>query len=214
MTTNIVVSRYKKNVDFIYKINGNKNINVMVYDKENPNNPFNVPVNKGQEASVYLKYIIDYYDNLTDFTFFIHDEEYAWHHSGSILNKYTEATQSNQMYYNINDKCYWGSRDRIKRAHGNLIYNKFMQWYKTYIEKYIPISKVPNNKDFIYGYRGSAQFLVHKNVIKNLPKEFYVRLYHWIITTNVPNYYSGRYLEWTWHIMWHVYPTIKNVQSI
>ena len=43
------------------------------------------PVNKGNEASVYLKYIIDFYDNLPEFTFFIHDEEYSWHHSGSTL---------------------------------------------------------------------------------------------------------------------------------
>jgi hypothetical protein len=56
--TNIVVSRFNKNVDFVYKINNN--INVMIYDKENPSNLFNIPINKGQEASVYLKYIIDY----------------------------------------------------------------------------------------------------------------------------------------------------------
>lgn len=32
---NIVVSRYKKNVDFVYKFNNGENINVMIYDKEN-----------------------------------------------------------------------------------------------------------------------------------------------------------------------------------
>jgi hypothetical protein len=61
MNTNIVVSRYNKNVDFVYKINNGNNINVLIYDKENSNNPLNIPVNKGNEASVYLKYIIDYY---------------------------------------------------------------------------------------------------------------------------------------------------------
>lgn len=49
---NIVVSRYNKNVDFVYKI---KDINVMIYDKENNANPLNIPVNKGQEASVYYR---------------------------------------------------------------------------------------------------------------------------------------------------------------
>jgi hypothetical protein len=93
-TVNIVVSKYNKNVDFVYKINNNKNINVMIYEKENLNNPLNIPVNKGNEASVYLKYIIDYYDELTDFTFFIHDEEYSWHHSGSVIDKFNEALMS------------------------------------------------------------------------------------------------------------------------
>ena len=70
---NICLSRYKKNIDFIYK-HKNKNINqIYIYDKENPDNKYNIPVNKGNESSVYLKYIIDNYENLSDFTFFIHD---------------------------------------------------------------------------------------------------------------------------------------------
>ena len=111
--TNIVVSRYNRNVDFVYRINDNKNINILIYDKENPTNPYNVPVNRGQEASVYLKYITDYYDQLPDYTFFIHDEEYAWHHSGSIIDKYQEAIKSNKKYYNINDKCQWNTPNMI-----------------------------------------------------------------------------------------------------
>jgi hypothetical protein len=72
--TNIVVSRYNKNTDFVYKLKNDNDINIMIYDKENPNNLLNIPVNKGQEASVYLKYIIDYYDDLPTFTFFMHDD--------------------------------------------------------------------------------------------------------------------------------------------
>ena len=207
---NIVVSRYKKNVDFVYKINNNKNINVMIYDKENLNNPLNIPVNKGNEASVYLKYIIDYYDELTDFTFFIHDDEYAWHHSGSIIDKFNEALMSNKMYYNINDRCRWDQKNSIdKNTH-----NELLKWYNKYIEEYIPISKVPNNSDFIYGYLGSAQFLVHKDLIRNLPKEFYIKIYEWIITTDLPNYISGRFLEWTWHIFWVIYPNYNMLSII
>lgn len=205
--TNIVVSRYKKNVDFVYKINNNKNMNVLIYDKENPNNHLNIPVDKGNEASVYLKYIIDYYDELTDFTFFIHDQEYTWHHSGSIIDKYTEAVMSNKMYYNINDKAHWNMPHLID----NNLYQKLLEWYNEFIEEYIPISKVPTNNDFIYNYYGCAQFLVHKDLIKNLPKEFYVKIYNWIITTNIPNDISCRFLEWTWHIFWVIYPKyIKN----
>lgn len=201
-TINIVVSRYKKNVDFVYRINDNKNINVMIYDKENVNNPLNIPVNKGQEESVYLKYIIDNYDELTDFTFFIHDEEYSWHHSGSIIDKFNEAVMSHQMYYNINDKCHWNKKNLIDKN----VYDELLKWYNTFVEDYIPISQVPNNSDFIYDYKGSAQFLVHKDLIRNLPREFYLRIYEWIITTELPNYWSGRFLEWTWHIFWYIYP--------
>jgi hypothetical protein len=135
--TNIVCSRYNKNVDFVYKINDNKNINILIYDKENPNNILNIPYNRGQEASVYLKYIIDYYDKLTDFTFFIHDEEYSWHHSGSLIDKYKEAVMSNKKYFNINDKCHWDKRDIIRKHHGDEFYNDFIAWYNQYIDEYI-----------------------------------------------------------------------------
>ena len=44
-----VVSRYKKNVDWVYQL---KNIHkYCIYDKETPENEYNIPVNKGNEAS-------------------------------------------------------------------------------------------------------------------------------------------------------------------
>jgi hypothetical protein len=196
-----VVSRYKKNVDWVYKL---KHINhFYIYDKETPENKYNIPVNKGQEASVYLKYIIDNYENLSDFTFFIHDDEYAWHHSGSIIPKLEEAIRSNKLYYNINDRCILGS------IVTNEWYNEILIWYKIFIEKYIPLNSLPN-KDWTLNHRGAAQFLLHKSLIRNLPLEFYKNLYNWIITTPITNYKTGRFLEWTWHIFFDIYPNLLN----
>jgi hypothetical protein len=201
--TNIVVSRYNRNVDFAYNINNNVHINVLIYDKLNPNNPLNIPVNKGNEASVYLKYIVDYYDNLSDFTFFIHDEEYSWHHSGSIIDKYKEAVNSNKQYYNVNDRCSNAMIDILPVPN-------FIEWYNEYIGKYIPL----NVLDLYEINKNAAQFLVHKDLILCLPKSFYEKLYNWIITTELSNYFSGRYLEWTWHIMFEVYPKLLKTNSI
>ena len=128
---NCVVSRYRRNTDWVYNL---KNINKFyIYDKETPENEYNIPVNKGNEASVYLKYIIDNYDDLPDFTFFIHDEERSWHHSGSIIPLFNKAVASNNLYYNINDRCILGS---IK---SNQWYDDILIWYNTYIEKFIPL---------------------------------------------------------------------------
>jgi hypothetical protein len=199
---NCVVSRYKKNTDWVYKL---KNIaKYYIYDKEIPESELNIPVNKGNEASVYLKYIIDNYENLSDFTFFIHDEEYAWHHSGSIINLLDEAVMSNKLYYNINEKCILGSIVSTGS------YKDILIWYNTYIEKYIPMNTLPT-KDWTQGYRGSAQFLLHKSLITNLPLEFYQNLYNWIIITDIPNEKSSRFLEYTWHVFWEIYP--KNINK-
>jgi len=195
---NIVVSRYKKNVDFIYKINNNnKNINFLIYDKENSSNPLNIPINKGNEASVYLKYIIDHYVNLSDFTFFIHDDEYSWHHSGSIVDRYNEAINSKQLFYNINN-YYLDPYSHIGEK------KELMKWYNQFIEPYIPFEKLPN-KDWLIGYKGCAQFLVHKSLIKNLPLKFYQDLYEWILNFHNGKL-SGYFLEWTWHLFWVIYP--------
>jgi hypothetical protein len=197
--TNIVLSRYNKNVDWVYRLKGNNNI--LIYDKDSLECPYNIPVNKGNEASVYLKYIVDHYDILTDFTFFIHDDEFAWHHSGSIIDKFDDSIASNKLYYNINDENILGSIFNLNE------YEMLIDWYSLYIEPYISKNKLPN-QDWTNGYRGSAQFLVHKSLIRNLPKKFYQDLYQWIITTNLPNELSGRFLEWTWHIFWDIYPNI------
>ena len=196
---NCVVSKYKKHVNWIVKF---KNINKFyIYEKCKPNYEYNIPVNKGNEASVYLKYIIDNYDNLIDFTFFTHNDEYSWHHSGSIIDKLDEAVKSKHLYYNINDKC------PLESIISNEWYNEMLIWYNKYIEKYIPMKSLPN-KDWTLNYRGSAQFLVHKSLIINLPLEFYENLYNWIITTEMTNYKSGRFLEFTWHIFWDIHPNL------
>jgi hypothetical protein len=198
---NCVVSRYNRDVNWVYNLK--RVSNFYIYDKENPKNIYNVPVNKGNEASVYLKYIVDHYDSLADFTFFVHDEEYAWHHSGSIIDKLDEAVLSGKLYYNINDKCTLGS------ILTNEWYGIILDWYDIYIEPYIPLESLPD-QDWTVGYRGSAQFLVHKSIITNLPLRFYADLYNWITTTDLINHVSGRILEWTWHIFWVIYPKLLN----
>ena len=197
---NCVVSRYKKNTDWVYKL---KNINkFFIYDKENPENEYNIPVNKGNEASVYLKYIIDNYDNLSDFTFFIHDEEYAWHHSGSIIDLLDEAISSNKLYYNINALMRNSMNMIINDCKRLNVLEDFLKWYNEHVEMYVSFNSLDLNKIT----RKSAQFLVHKSLIKSLPLEFYKKLYEWIITTHLENAISGRFLEWTWDIFFEIYP--------
>jgi hypothetical protein len=196
---NVVVSRYKRNVDFVYEM---KDVNVIIYDKETPENPHNIPVNKGNEASVYLKYIVDYYDSLPDFTFFIHDENYSWHHTGSINERFLEAKESKELFYNINHFQFGGISHIAPNDRERL-----MQWYNQFIEPYIPFESLPN-KDWFIGYKGCAQFLVHKSLIKNLPLVFYKNLYDWILQFESGKL-SGFFLEWTWHIFWAIYPSIQ-----
>lgn len=197
---NVVVSRHQRNTDFVEKLHLVAPVNIMVYDKENPSNPYNVPKNMGREASVYLKYIVDHYECLSDYTFFIHDEERSWHHNGTIQERFKEAIDSGEKFYNINNE-YFNSISHIRQK------TELMKWYKDYIEEYIPYDRLPN-KDWLAGgtYKACAQFLVHKSLITSLPKRFYERLYEYCFIPNPDPKLSGFFLEWTWHLFWVIYP--------
>jgi hypothetical protein len=107
-----------------------------------------------------------------------------------------------EIYYNVNDKIILG--DIRGNDYG---YQSILDWYEDFIEEYIPMKSLPN-PDWTSGYRGSAQFLVHKDIIRCLPKKFYENLYTWITRTTITSAQSGRFLEWTWHLFWYIYPIL------
>jgi hypothetical protein len=205
MSTNIVVCKYQKDCSFAYKINNNQNVNVIIYDKENPED---IPVNKGLEHHVYLKYMIDHYDTLSDFTFFIHDNEYAWHHTGSLVDRYQEAVQSNKKYYNVNNTYVQSFNDVLIECTQRGWKEDLITFYKQFIEPFVPLNKLNLHQK----NRQAGQFLVHKSLIRKIPKQTYEDLYNWIIQTDYEDAKSSRFLEWTWHILLETYEPPSNQQ--
>ena len=167
---------------------------VHVYDKENPANPLTVPVNKGNEASSYLKFIVDNYESgLPDLTLFCHDEERSWHHHGDLWDRAQEALDSELDYYSLNNFI-------LGDITKNDDYKAILAWYARYCEPYVSLSRFHAN--WTRGHRGCAQFLVAKRVIARHPLRFYADLYDWLLTTELESALSGRFLEWTWHLFW------------
>jgi len=219
-TYHIVVSRWQRNTDWVESlpyafvelfgefipegqedtVDLKENVRILIYDKadECPENPYNVPENKGNEASVFLKYIIDHYDQgFPDFVFFIHDEEYSWHHPGSLYDRFKEAIVLNRRFHNVNDFV-------MHSLFNNIYIMEIMKWYNKYVEPYIPLDSLPEI-DFTIGHKGAAQFMVNKEAILNLPKCFYEGLYDWVMNSGESSFVTGRFLEWTWHIFWDLH---------
>jgi hypothetical protein len=91
MKTEIVVARYKENLDWLKKIKKSKDIKITVYNKGPDDisiNAIQLP-NIGRESHTYLYHIINNYDNLADQTIFCQGD--SIYHSPDFLdliNKY------------------------------------------------------------------------------------------------------------------------------
>lgn len=189
--TVVVVSRFNENADFLKKLT----FKTLLYDKENPSNRYNVEKNKGNEASAYLKYIIDHYENLSDYTIFIHCHEFSWHHDGSIIDIINNNQNVNHTYTNLNNYILgdMGNLDESQSDIGD--------YFRKYIRPAVGSNLMYPN--FTKGVKGCAQFIVHKNNILNHSKLFYKNIYDWLMNTHVENYWNGRFLEWTWDLFWN-----------
>lgn len=202
MGMDVVVSCYNRDVSgFASRIEERFGARVLKYYKCRPNEPHNVPVNKGLEASAYLKYVLDHYDSMPEKVFFCHDEEYSWHHTGSIVDRLDDALRRDKAFVNVNHFVL-GSIDT------NPLYPEIKRWWKAVCEPYVSnMALYP--RDWTKGHLGCAQFLVSSARIREYPIELYADLYEWVTTTDLPNSVSGRFMEWTWHVIWDDPPAQK-----
>lgn len=140
--------------------------------------------NKGNEASSFLEYIINNYDNLTEYTLFVHGHRTSWHHKSNTDERVNNLSL-NKPYYNINelkiDKILIGNDEYIKM-----------------LEKICHISYDRRNK---HTYRAGAQFYINKNNILRNSKESYIELYNFLMNTTLSSAISGRFFEYSWHII-------------
>jgi hypothetical protein len=195
-TTAIIIARYKEDTSWISKFDKIKMI--YVYEKENSSNePYNIPKNKGSEASVYLRYIIDNYNNLPNHLVLLHCHEFSWHHDNSIIDVIESNIGQEIEYKNINNP-------KICRDLGNYqdwLNGEVGYFYQNLIKPAVGQYNIYDN--FTDQQPGCAQFIIHKDRIQNHTLEFYKDIYDWILNIDINFYNHGFYLEWTWELFWN-----------
>jgi len=205
----IVIVRYKNYIDDLLYRFYYSGFNFKVYEKHpevviQKEVKYFVPRNKGLEASGYLKYIIEHYNNLPLHVAFVHDHEYSWHHSGSIYDILMASIGEKIWYKNLNSFVW--SKDTIE-------WFPFIKyWYDVYLLD--ELGPMELYGDFMTGYKGCAQFIVHRDIIRIRSLNFYKRLYYWIMNTKLHDYYSGRFMEYTWHLLWGQVSIIQDKKCI
>jgi hypothetical protein len=165
----------------------------VVYTKMNNTAKYNVPHNVGQEAHMYLQFIIDYYDKLPVHTAFLHGHgEDSWH-DATLYERLNNLDWDAKPYQNLN----WDWR----RWHD--LNNKKYIVHKAELTKNWPppITKWVGSPPPRICHYCCAQFIVHKDTIRMLPKQFYIDYYNWFIETKTDTYWTSRIAEYTWHII-------------
>jgi len=138
--------------------------------------------NKGNEASMYLEYIIKNYNSLSDVTFFVHGHRNDWHHY-SYVDQKINLQKFQYKYYNIND--------------ANIIKVKLHEHIKQLFDELQPILKISDYNNI--WYRKSAQFYVTKDAILSHSIDYYKKLLNWIYYNKNSSYITGRIFEYIWH---------------
>ncbi len=207
MQFDIVIARYKENIDWTKDLDHSLIRHIFIYNKGedqldiNFNSKIivnNLP-NLGREAHTYLTYCVNNYNNLPDFVIFLQGTPHHGINSNTIknwinsINKNFEHRTDNYRLGNID----WFLRDgRISEWGGSTDQSKYdvRTWAKVYIRE--------NLKQENYPIFWNACFGISKNSILSNP----VEKYHKIINEELQgtNSECSHYLERLWYYLFNL----------
>ncbi|PKY00612.1 hypothetical protein P168DRAFT_293465 [Aspergillus campestris IBT 28561] len=178
---------------------------------DNTTATLSVPDNKGHEAMVYLTYIIDHYDSLSDVSIFMRAQQNAWYNN-DILNgdsaNIVRHLRSQHVILSgyMNLRCHQepGCPDYIhpgaetENHNNNDNNNKETPlepavlrdvWAKLY-----PGARLPD----VLSQPCCGQFAVSAQRIRTVTQRRYIELRDWLLTTELDDDTAARLWEYTW----------------
>ncbi|TVY32702.1 hypothetical protein LOCC1_G008776 [Lachnellula occidentalis] len=202
--TFVVASLEKDDVSWLHKYLPEWHISRYVADNASAN--LTVPKNKGQEAMVYLTYMIDFYDNFPDLMVFMHNGRYQWHNDDPlydavpVLRNLQLPYLISQQYTNL--RCVWTlgcpAEMELDKSIETIDASRTTEIaYPKAFEELFPGQTLPST----VGVACCAQFVVTREKILERPVEDYKRYRQWLLDTPLDDYVSGRILEYSWHII-------------
>lgn len=214
----LVVSHFNEDIDWLL----NAPYPVVVCEKEgsqtNPRigrDPLCFQgVNRGREASSYIKFILVYYEYLPKYVAFIHGHETAWHQKfpGGIFQAIARANYKEHKYVSLNNKLHTMVLTKDTLVPNNVGINGVLseyenighlvlqlvwdKYFKPYIKKEFP---------HFLRYDCCAQFIVSRELIKQYPKYVYEHWYKLLMEDSykylLNDYQISIAFEYIWHII-------------
>ncbi|KAA6406692.1 MAG: class 3 [Lasallia pustulata] len=172
-----------------------------IYVVDNPAANLTVPVNKGRESMAYLTFIIDNYSNLPDVMVFMHSLRYQWHNDEPMYdgipilqNLRVENIQS-RGYVNL--RCVWVIGCPAEMHPLSSTTKGTEVFYADAFKELFPDTPVPET----VSVSCCAQFAASSWKVLERPKADYERYRDWLRNSTLPDYDSGRIMEYTWHMI-------------
>jgi len=183
------------------------------------NDSCSIDINLGREASSFLMYIINNYNNLPDFIAFIHGHEHTFHqkHPYGILRAIETARLDKYEYISLNvliQSIIYQEGLEFERNKPRIDYVSDIA--HILMKDIWPIIYEPElgySFPETLRYHRSAQFIVSRNKILAHPIEFYKKLYDFVIdpqsflpNSNYNDFNSSCTLEFSWHMIFGLSP--------
>lgn len=186
----VVAASYKENTDWLSELRWP----VLVYYQGNKQATTFWSYGHCNEGSSYLAYISQYYDNLPEYTVFIHAHQRGWHSSddmNNILNNLDwDMITTTGGYYPLN--C-----DNLYTIHNDLPWIMLSRRWTQLFGGDVNNGALNEPIRFYC----CAEFIVDSATIKQHSRQFYIDLYHWCRETYILPHHAGRLLEYTWHMI-------------
>jgi hypothetical protein len=185
-----------------------------VYVVDNKTASLHVPKNKGNEAMVYLSYIIDHYDNLSDITTFIHSDRWTWHNNdmfdsdtAMMLKHLIPQRVIREGYVNL--RCPWypgcptwlNTSATTATAHAEKREEPFIRtaWPHLFPDDALPA---------VLSQPCCSQFALSRTRILDVPRAEYQRLRSWLLASGWDDGLVGRVFEYVWQYLWTGRPVV------
>ncbi len=176
-----------------------------IYVADDQNATLHPPKNKGHEVMVYLTYIIDNYDNLSDVTLFMHAHRFSGHNNElfghdavQTIKRLSTGRVIREGYVNL--RCSWtpGCPDWM---HPRMMEEDIMKQEQFLLgqswSEIFPMNDLPE----VLAQPCCAQFALSKERIQSVPRARFVFYRNWLMRTPISDYISGRIWEYIWHFV-------------
>ena len=204
--TVVIASKASEDTSWVKLKFPRMNSAIYIVDDDNANRQFRTPMNKGNEAMVYLTYIIDHYEHLPAVSVFAHAHIKSEHTDDVLGGSMVESLQrlrpsqvQKDGYFNM--RCNWkpggcplylNLHDPARSKFGGMEQASILK--AAWSELFPSSTASPEWASQPYG----GQFAASREAIRNVPLKDWVRWRDWLVMTELTDYHSGRVWEYTW----------------